>query len=125
MRGLSDDERALLNHWSRFGSDGYPIRKLGNSGRCWVWGPWRSVKGPPTTFKTKREAVASFEAFIDVLIEAKGEEAHERANAELRHRQRTHGADCALVADMGSANYCTCGAEGDRADPKLRGGSGY
>ncbi len=81
MRGLSDDERALVTHVSRFGSDGYPVRKLTKS-RCWVWGDFRSVKGPPTTFKTKREAVASFEAFLDVLHEALGEEAQARAIAE-------------------------------------------
>ncbi len=81
-RTLSEDETALLNHWSRWGSDGYPVRKLKKS-HCWIWGPWRSVNGPPTTFKTKREAVASFEAFIDVLIEAKGEEQYKRAMAVL------------------------------------------
>ena len=68
-RGISDNERALMTHISRFGSDGYPVRKLGRS-RCWVWGPAFGVKGPPTTFKTKREAVASFEAFIDILTDA-------------------------------------------------------
>ncbi len=70
-RGLTEDERALLVHWSRFGSDGYPVAKCG---RQWTWGPWLSIQGPPTVFATKREAVASFEAFIDVLIDAKGAE---------------------------------------------------
>ncbi len=67
LRGLTEDERALLTHLSRFGSDGYPVRKLG---REWTWGPWRSVSGPPTLFKTKREAVASFERFYDILVDA-------------------------------------------------------
>ncbi len=67
MRGLSEDERALLTHVSRFGSDGYPVEKLG---RGWSWGPWRSIKGPPCIYKTKREAVESFERFHDVLIDA-------------------------------------------------------
>lgn len=68
MRGISEDERALLKHWSMFGAAGYPVRKLG---RGWAWGPWRSVNGPPTVFKTRREAMASFERFVDVLIDAK------------------------------------------------------
>jgi hypothetical protein len=67
-RGITEDETALLNHITRWGSDGYPVRKLG---RGWTWGPWLSVNGPPTVFKTKREAVASLEAFEQVLIDAK------------------------------------------------------
>ena len=67
MRGISEDERALLTHISMWGSDGYPIRKLG---RKWAWGPFRSVEGPPVLYRTKREAVASFEAFHRVLLDA-------------------------------------------------------
>ena len=67
MRGITEDERALVDHICRWGSDGYPVRKLG---RRWTWGPWRDVKGPPTVFKTKREAVASFEAFHEILLDA-------------------------------------------------------
>lgn len=68
MRGITEDEKALLNHVVRWGSDGYPIRK---AGRQWTWGPFLSVQGPPVLFKTKREAVASFEAFEMLLIDAK------------------------------------------------------
>lgn len=82
-RRLTEDERALLTHWSRWGSDGYPVNRFTRS-RGWTWGPFLSVKGPPTVFKTKREAVASFEAFIGILIEAAGEEAYERAMEERR-----------------------------------------
>lgn len=46
---------------------GYPVRKLG---RGWTWGPWRTVNGPPTKFKTKREATESFERFYDILLDA-------------------------------------------------------
>jgi hypothetical protein len=70
LRGLSDDERALLAHLSRFGSDGYPVRRLSRGG--WTWGPWRSIQGPPTVFGTKRAAVESFEAYCDVLRDAAG-----------------------------------------------------
>ena len=78
-RGLTADERQLMTHMSMWGSDGYPVRKLG---RKWVWGPFLSVNGPPTMFGTKREAVASFERFMDVLREALGEEAQARHFAE-------------------------------------------
>ena len=61
---LTEDQAFVLVHISHFGSDGYPIRK---TGRHWNWGPIRGINGPPTCFKTKREAVASFEAYLDVL----------------------------------------------------------
>jgi hypothetical protein len=66
-RPITNDERDLLAHVTMFGSPGYPVRKCG---RGWIWGTDR-VKGPPTVFKTKREAVASFEAFEKVLLRAK------------------------------------------------------
>lgn len=66
MRGLTDGERSILTHVSRWGSDGYPIQKLG---RGWTWGT-SAVSGPPVVFKTKRAAVTSFEAFHDVLLDA-------------------------------------------------------
>ncbi len=68
MRGLTDDERNLINHVTRWGSDGYPIHRY-KSGK-WAWGPWRSVNGPPVCFRTKRDATASFEAFHEVLLDA-------------------------------------------------------
>lgn len=68
MRGITEDEKALLTQVCMFGSDGYPIHKYGPA--KWTWGPWRSINGVPTVFKTKRAAVASFEAFLDVLLDA-------------------------------------------------------
>ena len=69
MRGLTEDERALLVHLSRWGSDGYPIQKLARA-RGWTWS-YRSIQGPPVIFKTRRAAVASFEVFEGILIDAK------------------------------------------------------
>lgn len=65
---LSPDEAALLNHWSMWGSEGYPIEKRGSR---WFWREWRSVKGSPSPYKTKREAQAAFELFISILIDRK------------------------------------------------------
>lgn len=74
-RPITDDERALVSHVMRWGSDGYPVRKMRTG--VWVWGDWRSITGPPTVFKTKREAVASFERFHEILLEALGDERRE------------------------------------------------
>lgn len=81
-RKVTQEERALLQHVSMFGSDGYPVRKLR---RGWVWGT-DSVKGPPVVFGTKAEAVAAFESFLDILRLALGAEAQGRAIAELQVR---------------------------------------
>ena len=66
-RGVTPDERALLNHVSRWGSDGYPVQKIGSR---WHWRDWRSVKGAPVVYRTKREAVAAFEAFYQIVLDA-------------------------------------------------------
>lgn len=62
---LSDDENALLVHVTRWGSDGYPVKKLG---RGWSWS-YRGIKGPPVVYKTKREAIASFERYHSLLLD--------------------------------------------------------
>lgn len=68
MRGMTEDEARLLAQVTMYGSAAYPVERLS---RGWSWGPWLSVSGPPTIFKTKREATRSFEAFINVLLDAK------------------------------------------------------
>ena len=84
-RTLTADERTLMTHVSRFGSDGYPVRKL-RAGR-WIVDAFLTVKGPPTVFRTKREAVAAFERFFDVLLELNREERHAQALAEQAARE--------------------------------------
>jgi hypothetical protein len=66
VRGITESERSLLTHISRWGSDGYPVHRLG---KRWSWGT-DAVPGPPTVFRTKREAVESFERFHDILLDA-------------------------------------------------------
>jgi hypothetical protein len=68
-RGITADELALLLHVSRWGSEGYPVRKSG--ARKWTWGPWRGIQGPPTVYARKRDAVESFEKYLDILRDAK------------------------------------------------------
>jgi hypothetical protein len=69
MRELTEDELALINHVMMWGSSSYPIHKL--RGKRWTWDDWRSVKGCPKLFNTKREAVEAFERFFDTLLDAK------------------------------------------------------
>jgi hypothetical protein len=67
-RGIRLGEERLMNHISMFGSDGYPIGKLGR-GWVWLWS-WDTVTGPPTVWKRKKDAVAYVEKFLDILHEA-------------------------------------------------------
>lgn len=75
---LSRDERELLAHITMFGSDGYPVAKLG---RRWIVADAFGVKGPPTVFRTKREAVASFEAWYALARERMAAERQREAEA--------------------------------------------
>jgi hypothetical protein len=61
---LTDDENFALNHCSMWGSDGYPVQKVG---RSWHVNGIRGAGRCPSTFKTKREAVAQWERYLDVL----------------------------------------------------------
>lgn len=75
---LHEDERALVQHVGMWGLDGYPVAKLG---RGWIWRDWRSVRGSPIVYKTKRDAVAAFERWMDLARMRLGEEAYARATA--------------------------------------------
>jgi len=62
---LSDDEAGLLYHVQRWGSDGYPIERVG---RSWHWRDWRSVRGAPVAYRTKTAAVGAFEAWEELAL---------------------------------------------------------
>lgn len=62
----SENETRFHNHMGRWGSDGYPIRKV-RSG--WVWDEFCGVKGAPTVYKTKRAASSAIETFLDILCD--------------------------------------------------------
>lgn len=62
-RGLSLDERDLLGHIVRWGSDGYPIVKY--NPHKWTW-RYRGINAP-MVWRTRREAVAGFETYHAVL----------------------------------------------------------
>ena len=64
---LTEGENQFAQHMSRWGSDGYPCRKVGN---CkWVWDECYGVKGAPVVYKTKKACHAAIEAFLAVLID--------------------------------------------------------
>lgn len=66
LRGLTPDEIDLMTHISRWGSDGYPVHKFGHK---WDW-QYRSLQSG-RLYSTKREAVLAFEAYYDILRDAK------------------------------------------------------
>ena len=64
---ITDNERQMLNHLSRWGSDACPIRKV--SGGRWILDEMYGVKLAPVVYKTKLEAVAAFEAYYQLLMD--------------------------------------------------------
>ncbi len=64
---LTKDERSFLTHMSRWGSEGYPIRKLKKGG--WLWDEFFNIKGAPTVYRTKRDVTTAIERYIDGLID--------------------------------------------------------
>lgn len=73
---LSDAEYDFMNHMSRWGSDGYPVMKLG---RGWHWCEAFGIRGAPGIYKTKREAFAAVERYLDTLRERVSKRAKELA----------------------------------------------
>jgi hypothetical protein len=71
---ITEEEDRTLAHWSMWGSDGYPVEKYGAG--------WH-VKYFPNVFKTKKEAIVKWEAYIDTLIKRKGIDAY---NNEMTRR---------------------------------------
>ena len=61
---LTEDQAFILTHVDRWGSDGYPVHRLG---RGWTWGPICGVRGLPHPVRTKREAVRLFELYLEIL----------------------------------------------------------
>lgn len=66
-QNLSEAENNFLRHIQMFGSDAYPVQKVGNG--KWLWNEFWGVKGAPTVYKTKRDAFKAIECYIDVLID--------------------------------------------------------
>ena len=67
---LTENEQRLLNHFVRWGSDGYMVC-IAKRGRQWWWQDAFGVKGCPKPFKSKREAVQAIENYETILIDKK------------------------------------------------------
>ena len=62
-------EDAWMAHMIRWGSDGYPVRKL-STGK-WIWEDMYGCKGSPVVYPTKKAAVAAIQAYEQILIDKK------------------------------------------------------
>lgn len=65
---LSQAESNFLRAIMMWGASAYPVQKMGNR---WFWTEFWGVKGAPTSYKTKREAVGAVERYVDILIDRK------------------------------------------------------
>jgi hypothetical protein len=61
---LTEGENQFLQHMIMFGSDGYPVGKLG---RKWQFAKAFGAGGTPTLYPTKRQAVEAVERYLDIL----------------------------------------------------------
>lgn len=68
---LTERESFMLNHIMRWGSDGYPVQKVGSRHWSWAYGSGNDTHQCPVVFPTKKQAVSSFEAHLDILRDKK------------------------------------------------------
>lgn len=74
---LTEDEKMALVHNSRWGSDSYPVVKLGHK-----WNLAHPLAKSDPLYKTKREAVAAWEIKLAMWRALSGIEAYNRTMAE-------------------------------------------
>lgn len=77
QRTLTEDETAASNHACRYGSDGWPVRKVG---RGWTWD--RGTLSAPCLYRTRREAEDSWQVHLAIFRRIGGLQAQQRAIAE-------------------------------------------
>jgi hypothetical protein len=78
---LTRDERDLLTHISRFGSDGYPVGKVGS---MWRWS-YRDTHSE-RAYTSKKQATQNFEQYLETLRRRDGEAAYTAAIAAQNER---------------------------------------
>lgn len=64
---LSEAENNFLRHVQMWGSCSWPVRKV--SPAKWVWFDFWGVKGAPTVYKTKRDAMHAVDTYIGILCD--------------------------------------------------------
>lgn len=62
---LTEGENQFMQHMTRFGSSGYPVKKCGS--RHWAFEKAFGAGGSPRVYPSKREAMGAVEAFMDIL----------------------------------------------------------
>jgi hypothetical protein len=68
---LTERESFILNHITRFGSEGYPVQKVSSRHWSWNYGNGEDMHSCPVVFPTKKQAVASFEGHLEILRDKK------------------------------------------------------
>lgn len=61
---LTVDQDWIMGHAIMFGSDSYPVRKIGKG---WQVVGQRGLGSVPTVFKRKKDAVAAWKGYLDML----------------------------------------------------------
>jgi hypothetical protein len=103
---LTADQRQALTHWSRFGSDGYPIVRCG---RKWLVEHRAATRLP--LYPTKAAAVRAWEILIATWIRLSGLEARDRALAAISASARVGRCElCGEPAGDGGALCPACAA---------------
>jgi hypothetical protein len=77
---LTNADLELVNHVTRWGSEGYPIQKVGHG---WHWIDSHGVKGPPTVFKSKGAATEAFEGWMELKRRQIGEVRQRQARIKV------------------------------------------
>jgi len=62
---LTEGENQFLQHMTRFGSAGYPVKKCGS--RHWAFEKAFGAGGSPGVYPTKRQAIGAVDAYLDIL----------------------------------------------------------
>jgi hypothetical protein len=63
---LTEGENQFLQHMQRWGSEGYPVSKLG---RKWQFERAFGAGGSPILYTTKTLAVKAVEAYVEILLD--------------------------------------------------------
>lgn len=66
---LTEGENQFFRHMCTWGTDGYPVKKLG---RKWQFDKAFGVGGTPVLYATKAEAVKAVEAYLGILRDRMG-----------------------------------------------------
>lgn len=67
---LTEGENLFIQHMTRYGTDGYPVYRMGSRAaqrRKWQFQRAYGVGGTPVVYPTKELAIAAVDAYLDIL----------------------------------------------------------